>query len=127
MTPAARTLLELRKRGCIAQVVEQTIRASKFGGKPRIFKRDLFGCMDLVALEPGRQGVLGIQATTVSNQAARVKKILDEPRALMWLGCGCRIEVHGWSKRGARGKRKTWTLSVMPITVERWNDPLCPP
>jgi hypothetical protein len=113
MSPTARSLLELRKRGCIADVVERRLAKT-------FVTKDLFGIIDVLALEPGVKGCLGVQATTVSNQAARVKKILDEPRALMWLGTGNRLEVHGWSKRGARGKRKTWELSVTPITEDLW-------
>lgn len=78
MTPTARTLAECRKRGWIAQVVEQTI--------PRTFiKRDLFGCIDIVAVTP--EGIVGIQATsnlTGGNHGMRVQKILAEPRMREW-------------------------------------------
>lgn len=44
-SPTARALKECRSRGWIAQVVEQTI--------PHVFiKRDLFGCIDIVAIVP---------------------------------------------------------------------------
>ena len=115
MTPTARTLLELRKRGCIADIVERRLAKT-------FVTKDLFGFLDIVAMEPGRQGLLGVQTTSRSNQATRVKKILNEPRALMWLGAGCRIEVHGWAKRGARGKAKRWMLSARAMTTEDWTE-----
>lgn len=116
MTPTARTLLELRKRGCIADVVERRLART-------FITKDLFGVIDVVALEPGRQGVLGVQATSTSNARARVKKILDEPRALSWLGAGNRLEVWGFAKRGKRGKPKRWVLKVTPITEHLWVTP----
>jgi hypothetical protein len=109
VTPSARTLAECRRRGWIAQVVEQTV--------PRTFvKRDLFSIIDIVAV--GERSIIGIQATSGSNSAPRVTKILAEPRALRWLQAGARLEVWSWSKRGARGKRKTWTLRVETVRVE---------
>ena len=113
MTPTARTLLELRKRGAFADVVERRLAKT-------FVTKDLFGCIDIVALEPGITGCLGVQCTTVANQAARVAKILDEPRALMWLGTGNRLQVWGWAKKGAKGRRKLWALSVTSITEDLW-------
>lgn len=112
MTPTARTLALLRKRGCCADVVER-----RLGGT--FVTKDLFGCIDVVALEPGALGLLGVQATTVSNQASRVAKIRREPRARLWLQAGNRLAVVGWAKRGPRGKRKFWAAS---ITEVRFND-----
>jgi hypothetical protein len=103
----------LRQRGCIADVVERRL-ANTFTTK------DLFGFLDVLAMEPGQPGILGVQTTTVANQATRIKKILDEPRALAWLGCGCRITVHGWALKGARGRRKLWALTETPITERDW-------
>jgi hypothetical protein len=105
MSPTARTLAECKRRGWIAQVVEQTI--------PRTFiKRDLFGIIDIIAITD--QGplseIIGIQVTSGTNHAARVAKARREPRLSAWLGGGARFEVWSWSKRGARGKRKAWTL-----------------
>jgi hypothetical protein len=112
VTPTARTLAECRKRGWRAQVVEQTI--------PHTFiKRDLFGCIDIIALD-GKPGVLGIQATTGGTGgmiARRTQKIHGEcyEAAYEWLGAGNRLEVWGWAKQGARGKRKAWVLRVVQI------------
>jgi hypothetical protein len=102
MTPTARTLNILRRDGYTAGVVERWL--------PRCNIRvDLFGCIDLLAIRPG-EPVLAIQATSGSNHAARVAKSKAEPRLQTWLAAGGRFEIWSWSKRGERGKRKTWAL-----------------
>lgn len=111
LSPTARTLAECRKRGWIAQVVEQTIRIP---GK-RTFKRDLFGVIDIVAVTP--TGILGIQATSGSNVSSRINKAKAESRLIVWLRVGARFEVWGWAKQGPRGKRKTWQLRAEEIVI----------
>ena len=101
MSPTARTLRECRRRGWIAQVVEQTV--------PKTFiKRDFLGVIDVIAITP--DGILGIQCTSGTNHAARVSKALEEPRLIAWLKAGGKFAVWSWSKTGARGQRKLWTL-----------------
>lgn len=106
MSPTARTLAECRKRGWIAQVVEQTI--------PRTFiKRDLFGCIDIIAVAKPLNdagGIIGIQVTSGSNHAARLAKAKAEPRIAAWLSAGAKFFVWSWAKQGARGERKRWML-----------------
>ena len=110
MTPTARSLRHLRKSGALAAVVERY--------NPHAKRRvDLFGFIDIVCVD-GRPGVLGVQSTTTTNQAARVSKIQSDELARnvnMWLMAGNRIVVHGWSKKGPRGKRKRWELSETEI------------
>lgn len=101
-SPTQRTLQLLRAEGWTAQVVE---RWNVFAG----IRQDLFRCIDVIAVKPG-QGVLGVQATTGSNVAARVSKIQDLDEALIWLEAPARLEVWGWSKHGPRGERKVWTV-----------------
>ena len=110
MTPTARTLAWLRAQGATADVVERRIPHS-------FVTKDLFGFLDILALEPGKAGVLGVQTTSNSNMAARVKKINGEPRSALWRACGNRIQVIGWAKRGPRGRRKVWTASVTDVGV----------
>jgi hypothetical protein len=81
-------LAECRARGWDADKVEQRI--------PHCFvTRDLFGCIDIVAMT----GItfLGIQVTSGSggNHAARRAKAIAEPRLRRWLELGGRFEV--WS------------------------------
>lgn len=112
VTPTARTLVECRRRGWRAQVVE---RYNRFARR----RVDLFGCVDLVVLD-GQPGVLGIQATTSPHVSDRVNKIRDECREAMaeWLAAGNRLEVWGYAQRGAKGARKLWTLRVVIVTLE---------
>lgn len=85
-------------------------------------RKDLLGFADLLALKPGEPPTL-IQ-TTASGSAARVKKILAEPRAKLALQCGFRIIVHGWRtlatyrKDGTRAKRDRWEPKVVLVTLD---------
>jgi hypothetical protein len=82
----------------------------------------LFGFIDIVVLDPiDCYDIIGVQATTDAggHVAARVAKIMDEPRARAWLDCGGRIWVCGWAKKGPRGEEKKWTVRV--IEVEKSN------
>lgn len=122
-SPTARTLAECRKRGWIAGVVERRIPFPK----PQGTTIDLFGVIDLIAIAPaddpllGRPTIVGIQATGgTANHAHRRTKILAEPRMRAWLETGARLELWSWNQQGARGKRKLWTLRVETFTAEDW-------
>lgn len=131
MSPTQRSLAYLRAQGYIVAVVEQTV--------PKTFiKRDLFGFADLLAIKPGKLNlaefasrwelpmpdddelaedppigrIILIQVTSSSNVAARRTKIAAEPRASLWKQAGGEIHLHGWSKKGPRGKRKVWSVNV---------------
>ena len=110
-SPTARTLALLRKEGYVAQVVERWV--------PQARKRvDLFGCVDVLAMRATDKGVLGVQATSASNLAARVTKALAEPRLLTWLSAGNRFLLHGWALKGKAGARKLWQVNVREIRRE---------
>lgn len=112
---SSKTLKFLRDQGFIAQVVEQTI--------PRLWiKRDFIGAIDIIAFHPEKEITMGVQVTTTSNAAARVKKILLEPRVRDWLRAGNVMMVHGWSKKGKAGKRKLWTLVERKIFLSDFED-----
>lgn len=100
-SPTQRSLAECKRRGWPVQVVE---RWNSFA-KRRI---DLFGVIDLVAITP--TGILGIQACAGSSHSARLAKVVAEPRTTQWLAAGARLAVWSWAKRGAKGKRKQWSL-----------------
>lgn len=113
----AKTLEYCRKLDWPAQTVEQTV--------PKTFiKRDLFGVIDIVAVTGGEPAhparILGIQATSGRHHAARVDKILAEPRARAWVDAGGLLEVWTWEKQGPRGKRKVWTLRRERIELARF-------
>lgn len=102
MTPTARTLKELERRGYTAAVVE------KWNPWARV-RQDLFGFADVIGFKAG-EPVLLVQTTTRTNASARRKKIRDNPTASAWLAAGHRIEVHGWFKDGRR-----WAVAVTDI------------
>ena len=113
MSPTQRTLKYLRGKGYTVEITEHW----NFYGRVR---KDLYGFVDAMALRDGLTGALGVQTTTQSNMSARVKKILTEcqENAVLWLRTGNRIVVHGWAKKGKKGKRKLWELKKRLITLE---------
>lgn len=115
-SPTIRSKAEIARRGGTCGVVEKwvTVPTHPAGG----VRIDFLGCIDLLAVFPPAQGILGVQACAGSSHAARRTKALEEPRLAAWLEAGGRFEVWSWAKRGARGKRKLWTLRAEPITLE---------
>jgi hypothetical protein len=125
-SPTARTRTFLKANGIGSGIVEKWIPQTKR-------RQDLLGWIDVVAVvpigaplytngcDPLPHGIYGIQTTSGPNAASRVAKLLElkpEHRdALMaWLETGC-LEVWSWSKRGAAGKRKLWTLKRRTVTL----------
>lgn len=106
-SPTRNSLKYLTWLGFTTQVVEHYVQRP---GRPFGFRRDLFGCIDIVALIPGTPGVLGVQTTSYGGRSARVKKILELPVPKLWLACGNRLEVQAWKKVGSR-----WAVCVTKI------------
>lgn len=99
--------------------MEQTIRGWQ-GNGPRVFKRDLFGVIDIVAVakdEFGAPYLVGIQTTSGGDHAKRMRKIHREHRAALWIRAGARLEVWSWTKRGQRNRRKLWTLRTEMVVA----------
>jgi hypothetical protein len=109
-TPTARSLAYLRKLGMTAGVVERYCHHTK----RRI---DFLGGIDLIGTGPV-EGIVAVQSTSASNQASRVTKLLALPTMAEWLKGGGRLVVHGWSKKGAAGKRKLWSVNVTELTLD---------
>lgn len=101
-SPTSRSLAHLRKLGYTAEVVE------KWNQYARI-KQDFAGFADIIAFGNGE--IVAVQTTTNANLSARQKKILNEPKAHLWVKAGGIISLHGWSKKGPRGEKKTWTIT----------------
>lgn len=93
MTPTARTLKVLKAEGWNCWKVEGYNHWTKQ-------RRDLYGMFDYLALKTGR--LVGVQITSGSNHAARVKKILANDMLPIWLSTGQGAEVRSWSKRKGR-------------------------
>jgi len=115
-SPTQRSLAYAKKQGFIAAVVE------KWNPHMRI-RQDLFGFADLIVLD-GKPGSALWQVTTGANVSKRLTKMTDTTeekavriydKVIAWLKAGNRIEIHGWAKKGPRGKRKTWQLRIIKI------------
>lgn len=116
-SPTQRTLKLLRDAGYTAAVVERW--------QAHAHKRvDLFGFLDLVAIKGDLQGVLGVQATSGSNVAARLTKIGEISAAVDWLLAGNRLAVIGWRKvtaklkSGKKAKRKPWSPRIVRVWLD---------
>lgn len=110
MSPTQRSLAKLRKEGWTCAITE------KWNSYVKI-RQDLFGFIDVLAFQDAV--TMAVQTTSGSNVAARVDKIKAIPAARLWASGGFRtIVVHGWAKRGERGKRKLWTCREVPVTWE---------
>ena len=76
---------------------------------------DLWNFGDILAMREGSPHLI-IQTTTKSNASARVKKILAEASAYLWLLTGGRIVVHGW-RAIVTGLRRRWHCFETEITL----------
>lgn len=114
VTPTQRSLARCRANGWPADVTERWMPVPKHpaGG----VRRDLFHCIDVVALD-GQPGVLGIQACAGASAAARVWKLRAIPEARAWLAARNRLEIWAWRKVGPAGKRKLWEVRVIPLEL----------
>lgn len=117
-----RTLRALRARGLVAAIVE---RWNQYAG-PHGIRQDLFGIIDVLALDPER-GVIGIQSCG-SAFSEHFRKLTTEKaqETSDWLSTpGTSLELWGWRKvklkRG--GKAERWTPRVVQITLDMIGPP----
>jgi len=120
-SPTARSLQYCRDQGWTAGVVERWIERSRT-------RLDLFGVIDLIVLadwysdgdllvRDSRMRIIGVQATSSSNHAARRTKAVAEPRLREWLETGARYEVWSWRKYAKPVERKYWRLRREAVTL----------
>jgi len=116
-TPTQRTIRELKNQGRKCGIVE---RFNAHVG-PHGIRQDLFGIIDIIALDPER-GVVGIQ-TTGNDFAGHWRKLTVEryQETRDWLETpGAHLELWAWRKiklkRG--GKAMRWAPRVREITLE---------
>jgi hypothetical protein len=109
MSPTARSLSYLREQGYVCDVVERKIPGT-------FITHDFLGIFDILAVHPAQQGVLGVQTTSATNQASRRTKVQESGHLSTWLAAGNRAHIHGWAKRGVRGARKLWSVTVWEVT-----------
>jgi len=108
-SPTTRSLQSLRERGLEAVVVE------RWNPHARI-RQDLFGWIDILALDPITGRLHGVQTTT-AGASARVAKVRAWPHLRVWLEAGNSATVHSWVKRNDRqpGRRKVWSLREIQV------------
>lgn len=107
MSPTARSLARLRKRGYHAAVVEHWNSHIKV-------RQDLWGIADVIAVHPMWREFVLVQATSVSNISSRVNKVKASRNLAPWILAGGRFVVHGWRKL----KSGLWDVREVEITLE---------
>ena len=82
-------------------------------------KNDLFGFIDIIALDVVGHKIIGVQSTGPNGHAEHRRNILASPRAIDWLCAGGLIWLVSWRKllvkRG--GKLRTWKPRVERFTL----------
>lgn len=116
-SPTQRTIRALREMGRVCGTVE---RFNPHVG-PHGIRQDLFGFIDIIALDPDR-GVVAIQSTGQAF-AEHYRKLTQErnENVFEWLKTpGTSLELWGWRKvklkRG--GKAVRWQPRIRQITME---------
>ena len=79
--------MEMRSRGYTCEVTEKWNPFAKI-------RQDLFGFVDVLCLGDGE--IVGVQATSADNVAARVRKIAEHDNVAAVRRASMRILVHGW-------------------------------
>jgi hypothetical protein len=97
------TIRELKAKGWHAAKVEYWLAFGRGGG----VRKDLYGCIDVVAVNEKLRATIGVQCTSRENVGSRIEKIrlmvsdkknLDGAAIRTWLRIGNRLEVWGWDK-----------------------------
>jgi len=116
-TPAARSLRYLRQLGYRAESVARWVpRAQR--------RRHLYGFADIVATRMESPELMALQVTTSRNAAARLRKVMTEPRLRLWLRLPAHtFEVWAWAKRARAGKRKVWVLTRRAVLSQELYPP----
>lgn len=81
-------MADLKALGYLVEKVEQRLPIPT-----KFVTRDLFACIDLIAMKAGRP-LLALQVTSRSNVNARMEK--SRERAQVWVRTGNRFQVRGY-------------------------------
>src|SRR5262249_12213986 len=102
-TPTCLTLDALRRSRFVTETVEKWL--------PRVNRRrDLFGCIDIIAVDRREPGILAVQATSLAHVTDRLAKAKSKPALAAWLKAGGRFEVWGWARRDGR-----WEVKIVAV------------
>ena len=120
-----RTLKLLKSRGMKAGIVERYIAQVWVKNGQRGIRKDLFGIIDIIALDPSR-GVIGVQSAG-QDFSGHDRKILTEKRqdAIDWLSTpGTSLELIAWRKiKKERGKStEIWAPRIKIYTLADFKD-----
>lgn len=109
MTPSERTKSWLNEQGFTVGVVERFVHPGSFVGSGH--RRDLFGCIDVIAVRPGM--VLAVQSTG-TDWSGHWTKLLDGSGrlgAVAWIETGQPFILIGWRKlKAGWSPRVHWFL-----------------
>ena len=112
-----RTLLECRSRGWHAPsegITEQFIRSR--GGRPTT--RDFLGIIDVIVFptygSAQTNACMGLQVTSCSNHAARVRKAMINDHLIYWLKACNEFQVWSWRQ----DKSGRWILRQQMLMLD---------
>lgn len=91
----------------------QQFPSKRPGERPKGFKKDLLGCLDIFCCGVG--GFLGVQVTSWAQVPTRLKKIIEEPRAMGFLEAGGVIEVWGYRKEDGETEIRKERLTMESV------------
>ena len=122
LSPTQRTLRELRNQGRICAIVEKW---NAYAG-PHGIRQDLFGIIDVLALDPER-GVVGVQSCG-NSFAEHWRKLTVEmaQNTIDWLATpGTSLELWAWRKVKVKrgGKAMVWRPRIKAITIQDLEGP----
>lgn len=128
MSPTQRTMRALKDQGMVCGIVEKWNRFAVRGDGQRGVRQDLFGILDIIALD-SKRGVIGVQSTG-TDFAGHHKKLTEEKaqECVHWLETpGTVLELWGWRKVKVKrgGKAMIWQPRVRVYTLLDFmdNDP----
>jgi hypothetical protein len=107
ISPTQRTLKFLRESGATAVILE---RWNQYARR----RIDIWGA-DILA----RQGrlLMAVQTTSDTHHSDHVESATANPDTRHWLDCGVAYYIISWGKKGARGKRKLWTVRITQLVL----------
>lgn len=115
VSPTQRTLQSLRDQGRLCGITQTW---NPHAG----IRQDLFGWIDIIALDPAESAIVAIQSTDGAHYAEHLKSLLDgkvTEKVIEWLCCGGHVEVWGSRKLLVKrsGKAQHWVAQVRKITL----------